>query len=262
MRELAYILWCLVHRLKPRTRVANDWVGSLWAYAGGGKLHVYGNSREAIEESLKDGYPVIELDVSLTADGVPVLSHEWCPNGVREWERAPTLDAFKNKLINGRFHSLTLEEGLALVDGRAWVSVDPGCVQASNPEFDLVAWATAHLTSAQRAKVIWQVIGVKQLAKFARGCPFGALHYVLDGVVAPENQWKIRWLAPVLRAYGVGSVSFQEAPITEGVVRAIGYLKAQGLRVSVAGCDDAEKFSAWRSVGVDCVNTRRILPNE
>lgn len=262
MRKLAYILWCLMHRLKSRTRVANDWIGSLWAYAGGGKLHVYGNSREAIEESLKDGYRVIELDVSLTSDGVPVLSHEWCPNGIREWDHVPTFAEFKTQPINGRFTALSLLEGLELIAGRAWVSVDPGCVHAANPKFDLVNWAIQNIPESLRMKIIWQVIGARRLLRFRGVSPFGGLHYVLDGVIAPTSQWKIKYLAPVLKRYGIGSVSWQDCPITDGVVRAITTLKRNGLRISIAGCDEAEEFAAWRAVGVDCVNTRKLVPHD
>ena len=64
---------------------------------------VYTNSKEALEETLNNGFNIVEADVNLTLDGIPVLSHAIC---------AMKIDEFIAHKIDGKYTPLSLK-GLA-----------------------------------------------------------------------------------------------------------------------------------------------------
>lgn len=82
----------------------------LIAHGGGGALQRYANSCEAIEKSMRDGFHVIEVDVSMTADNIPVLSHDFNPDEELYWKHWPSSAEFLSTLLDGRYHPLSLEE--------------------------------------------------------------------------------------------------------------------------------------------------------
>ncbi|SHD76237.1 glycerophosphodiester phosphodiesterase family protein [Schnuerera ultunensis] len=84
---------------------------SLVAHAGGA---IYGfkltNSLEALEESHKNGFQLIEMDFEWTSDGQVVAIHDWGPMVERLFmieERVLSLEEFKNSPV---FMDLTLLE--------------------------------------------------------------------------------------------------------------------------------------------------------
>ena len=78
----------------------------------------YMNCREAFEENYRKNFSVFEVDISMTADGVPVLVHEWSQykaavqNGDSsvEVEIPPTLDQFRTQKLRGEYTALTFED--------------------------------------------------------------------------------------------------------------------------------------------------------
>lgn len=62
----------------------------------------YTNSKEALEKSLEKGILVLETDVCLTKDSIPVLSHETVSN--------ITFEEFMSTKINGKYTPLSLED--------------------------------------------------------------------------------------------------------------------------------------------------------
>ena len=80
------------------------------AHAGGMIDSVtYTNSREALENSIAEGYKYIELDLSLTKDSVLVCSHDFdeFPEG-----HVPTSDEFLASRYAGRFTPMKLAEAI------------------------------------------------------------------------------------------------------------------------------------------------------
>ena len=108
-------LWRISRKFTPRLLYdePGSWYSQakpiLWAHAGGGCLHTYGNSKEAIEDSISKGFKVIEIDLDLTSDGVPVLSHRFRPGNQIQFDHRPTLSEFLSAPINGRYTPLTLQ---------------------------------------------------------------------------------------------------------------------------------------------------------
>lgn len=90
---------------------------ALVAHAGGA---IYGfkltNSLEALEESYKNGFELIEMDFEWTTDGEVVAIHDWGPMVERLFmieERILSLEEFKNLEV---FMDLTLLEFSEIVD--------------------------------------------------------------------------------------------------------------------------------------------------
>lgn len=84
---------------------------TLVSHAGGA---IYGfrytNSLEALEESYKNGFKLIELDFQWTSDNKPVLIHDW----LSSTERLFMIDA--RVLSHSEFKSLDTFQGLTLMD--------------------------------------------------------------------------------------------------------------------------------------------------
>lgn len=84
------------------------------AHAGGAiEGHRYTNSREAVEQSLRNGFVFIELDIVETTDGHLVAAHGWEDFRTftgREGKGALSLAEFKDSKIFGRFTPLTMED--------------------------------------------------------------------------------------------------------------------------------------------------------
>jgi hypothetical protein len=82
------------------------------AHAGGMIDSVtYTNSREALENSIAEGYKYIELDLSLTKDSVLVCSHDFdeFPEG-----HVPTADEFLASHYAGKFTPMTLAKAIEI----------------------------------------------------------------------------------------------------------------------------------------------------
>lgn len=269
IRRTLYRLACLPYRRRQLEDVPGAWYTlpqpHLWAYAGGGHLHHYGNSQEAIDESIRRGFKVIEIDVCQTSDGVPVLSHFFKPDNRVEWSHVPTALEFKKQLVNGKFHSLTLAEIFDRYGGwDGWFCIDPfyyHC-QVQGGEAVLSRWLVENLSPIQRRRVILQIYSLRQLRRLVGNRAFGAFHYVFGGGLHNGNHWRVRPIIPLLTQVGVRSVSFQDTELTPGVCRAIEDLRSTGIRVSVAGVNSWPRYREVRAAGVDTVNTMDLLPED
>lgn len=73
----------------------------------------YTNSLEALEESLAEGKQFIELDLRYTSDHHLVCTHTW-PDAYLE-DVQPTLEAFENSRIQGKFTPLTAEKMMQIM---------------------------------------------------------------------------------------------------------------------------------------------------
>ena len=83
---------------------------------------VYQNSKEAIERMMQLPVDVLEVDVCFTADGVPVLTHNFEPDGELAFpEGKPTVEQFLKTKINGQWTPLTFEGFVEVI--RGWSGV-------------------------------------------------------------------------------------------------------------------------------------------
>ncbi|MGN1014988.1 MAG: glycerophosphodiester phosphodiesterase family protein [Butyricicoccus sp.] len=125
---LEQVLGCTITRdkhgrfsLSAPVHTAYSWIDEtapLIAHAGGSLVTYYSgtdgwtqydytDSREAWMQSYSSGWRVMELDFSLSSDGVLCATHDW--NG---FDRVPTADEWRDTKIDGMFTPLTLEDVL------------------------------------------------------------------------------------------------------------------------------------------------------
>ena len=240
----------------------------IWAHAGGGQLGFYMNCKEAIDDSIKRGFNVVELDVNLTSDNVPVLTHGFETNEEIMFDRVPSCSEFLSTPVCGRYTPLTLSQffdiyAQFLRDG-GWVSLDP----QQSPEFDLVSYLEENISDVLLSHVIYQINSREDLLRLAENNPFGALHYCLIEEVncvsrsKPLQMWRFPVLIDTLRAMGIRSCSFMDRPITDDVRDMVHILSKAGIVVSVARCNSLSRYRKWRNVGVLCVNSELLTPED
>ena len=235
----------------------------LWAYAGGGHLHQYGNSVEAIDTSIAKSFKVIEIDVSLTEDGVPVVTHWFRPDNQVVFNKTPTIEVFKKTLINNKYHTMTLKELFDRYSGiDVYFSVDPAHIVALRQKFDLVQYIINNAPIKFQRRVIYQVYTLDELARISRiSPPFASLHYVLEVLNnARREYWKIPYLIPYLTEAGVRSVSLRDREISNGFIETVKAFNNVNIRVSVTGVDYKDRCEELMKIGVSCFNTRLMEP--
>lgn len=236
----------------------------LWAHAGGGQLAVYTNSKEAIEDSIIKGYNVIEIDVSLTRDGVPVLSHFFQPSGIHKPAITPSLEEFKSSKIVGRWTPLSLKECLDLYAGKVWLSIDPLSIilDQDGKEFDLIGYIEENTTVEQRKRIMYQIYTLDELLRLRNSNTFGALHfelYFFDSFLKRSGGGGE--LCKLLSSANIRSVSFGEQPITEELKKVIGIFNEHNIKVSVASVNTVERYWAWRNAGAFCFDSDLLSPD-
>ena len=260
------------HHLGSRGGQASVWCDTseplIWAHAGGGRFGFYMNCKEAIDDSIKRGFNVVELDVNLTSDNVPVLTHGFEPNEEIMFDRVPSCSEFLSTPVCGRYTPLTLLQffdmyAQFLRDG-GWVSLDP----QQSPEFDLVSYLEENISDVLLSHVMYQINSREDLLRLAENNPFGALHYCLMEEVnfvsrnRPLQMWRFPVLIDTLRAMGIRSCSFMDRPITDDVRDMVHILSKAGIVVSVARCNRVSRYRKWRNVGVLCIDSDLLTPED
>ncbi len=234
-----------------------------WAHAGGGRLHVYGNSQEAFDDAIASGFSIIEADVMMTVDHVPVMSHRFRPNNEIAFDSTPTATEFLSQKINGKYTPLTLDAFVArYAAASVYVALDP------SPSFRRQFGADYLLDYVKRfgnadfeRRIIYQLSGIDDLTRFAFVDWKGAFHYNLDfDVSSAESGWRVEALIPALKALGVGSVSYVDMPVTEALVEAVSRFVSAGIAVSVANVNSEERFRRLRQIGISCIDTDYLYP--
>ena len=85
------------------------------AHAGGGfEDSVYSNTKEAILNSIDNGFNFVELDLTLTSDDKLVCFHGWDKNtyeaiGV-DYEGVPTYDEFMSWKVLGKYNTIDVND--------------------------------------------------------------------------------------------------------------------------------------------------------
>lgn len=234
-------------------------LSSLWAHAGGGLLR-YGNAQESIDRSVAAGFGVVEIDISVTTDGVPVLSHNFRPDGEWLYDGFPTLKQFLDQRLHDTLTPLTLEGCLERY--RSWQGLFclDQSVQLRGSGFDFFAWMAEHVASEHRKNLVMQAYSFEDLRRLAVLGGFAGIHYCLD--LFAYDAYELRLLAEVLRAYGVGSVSIGDCPITDAVRTSVGLLVSAGLRVGLYGINSKSRCRCWKEVGATVFDTDDLQPGD
>lgn len=235
----------------------------LWAHAGGGRSHLYGNSQEAFDDAIESGFSILEADVIMTSDNVPVMSHRFRPNFEVEFDLTPTASEFLARKINGKYTPMTLEMFVERYSKKGvYVAIDPSpSLRAQFGSDYIMKFIEAHAPEEFQRRVIYQISGVNDLTRFAQTNWLGALHYNLSyDLSLDENAWRVDALIPALKAVGVGSVSYVDMPVTPALESAIAKFRAVDIIVSVASVNSVERFNRLRKIGINCIDTDYLYP--
>lgn len=120
------------YHLRKKQLYAHDWLNSsapLIAHAGSDlvdeqtdgtiEAHFYTNSWEALVESYNNNYRVIELDFSMSSDGVLCCTHDWTQyDGAKqteEWQSLKIDDLYTSMVVDDVMQQLSVNEDLYLV---------------------------------------------------------------------------------------------------------------------------------------------------
>lgn len=228
------------------------------AHRGGGALAPE-NTIAALRTGAAFGYRMAEVDVKLSADGVPVLMHD------------DTVDRTTDG--SGRVAAMTLHE-LQRLDAGRWHS--PDCAGERIPTlagvaaFLLAAGVCANLeikpcagregetgaVAAREARLLWRQAGVPPLLSSFSEAALGAAR-----LAAPELPRALLldalagdWIARCHALECVAVVVNQGALTPEAVAHA----RQAGLRVATYTVNDPQRAGELAAWGVDCIITDAI----
>lgn len=236
-----------------------------WAHAGGGRFHLYGNSQESFDDAIKRGFSVLEADVSMTADNIPVMSHRFRPNNEVEFDAIPTVAEFLSRKINGQYTPMTLDDFISRYSKTGlYVALDPSPALRKQFGADYVLNYVKRTANEKFSRhVIYQLSGVQDLVRFIDIDWVGAFHYNLDFDLSEDaNIWRIDALIPALRSLGIGSVSYVDMPVTAALESAVSRFSASDILVSVASVNSEARFRRLQEIGVSCIDTDYLYPRK
>ena len=176
----------------------------VFAHAGGGiSESVYLNAKENIVQMLQRSNGAVEVDVCFTLDGVPVLTHNFEPDGELAFpEGKPTVKQFLETKINGRWTPLTFEMFVELV--RGWT----GIVFVDAKRGEMIRLAEWLKSSPIKDVVARWVFQIGSEAEFF-ACKRAGLEVLHFNAPLPEAY---RWI-PWMKAHGVHTISISHLSI-------------------------------------------------
>ena len=218
---------------------------------------------------------MIEVDVSLTSDAIPVLSHNFRPGNEDYYNsKIPTLFEFKKAKIRDRYTPLTLDEFIACYkDFDGYIFVDQAL---GVEEFDFAEYFRQHVSHERMQRFILQVHTFEDLKYYGTSKVFGGIHFDLSrnyngpyGAcgLAPYvfNMLKLRGcdsFIKMLKSHGCDSVSFGDCAITPEIANMVKAFNDANIVISVARCNSIKRYNEWRRIGVTCIDTDYLLPDD
>lgn len=272
INRLRYRVWLSRLSRKFPPRVLRDEPGAwycqekpiLWAHAGGGSLHIYGNSKEAIADSIEKGFKVIEVDVDLTSDGVPVLSHRFRPDNQVQFDYRPTLSEFLSTPINDKYTPLTLKglfDEFKYYDG--YWAIDSWGLANCGIDFNLPVYLAAIQEGGIKGRVIYLANSLQEGIRVAKSAQFASVHCGLpEDIDKPGGLWQLPYLIRIYTGAGIRSVTLMDRPISEMTKVVLSGLKEMGIYVSVCGVETTDRCGKWINVGANCFNTNYLVPTD
>lgn len=231
-----------------------------WAHAGGAFPVLYGNSLENFDSAIKNGFRCLEVDVALTRDNLPVLSHLFMPNMEHQYVGIPDFASFMQHKICDRFTPLSLDlfverykdfDGYFFLDGLAF----------SKSRFDFLDYFKNRVPAGFAKKCIVQVIKFSDLQMLKGNDVFGGIHFNgISGIA--ERPIVRRLLINVLSACNVHSVSISDFEINSDIRSMVADFNKANIRVSIAGVNSLSHYKRMVSIGVSCIDTDYLMPSD
>ena len=232
----------------------------IWAHAGGALHIIVPNTKEAIDNSIRRGFSVIEVDVSVTIDGIAVLSHNFSPNYTKAFNGIPTYAQFISTTVCGRHTPLSLSDLWEQEEYKEWhgfFALDQ-TASSCRPHFNLISYLKKRApVSFLRTKVIYLACSFEELKELQSENPFAAIHFCL--FACPPISL-VNTLIKVFAATNVHSVSFCDTEITDDIAKVINAFSEANIYVSISGVDTIERLKSWLAIGAKCINTNYLTP--
>ena len=228
---------------------------------GGGGVHAAPNSLEGIKIALTYGLEMIEIDVRCTRDGVPVLAHDDVLHGTALRIGGSTLAA-----LRAQAPVATVEDALAMIDGKALLNLDVKTAAAVTPLVALLRRDGAAETC------VVSCLESRWLAGIAGELPALAhvLSYPADRGGASQKRWMkpavdaavfaMRQTLPVrirgmLRPVPRAGVSVYHPLVTP---RLVDLVHGMGIALYTWTVDDPARMRQLVDLGVDGVTSNRL----
>lgn len=234
--------------------------GGIWEEKedGSDKLITYSNSAEALRQSLKNGYRMIEIDLALTTDGDFACTHAWPKSDTKYMSSSQ----WRSYRVKKKYTSMSLRAVLQILKNR--------------PEVYLVTDNKSYHTAANTRKefeLLYQqamAIGGEELLN--RIIPQFYNMEMYDTI-----QEVYHWPYMIYTLYRQDSVSDQEVidfirdkediPIITMPTRRVSEEFCQALHdigkyAYTHTVDDFDKLKEYRKMGIDGIYTNTILPGE
>lgn len=245
--------------MSARRGIPDDAFPVVVAHRGSSSTHPE-NTLEAFEAALEFGAPVVELDVRLSADGVPVVIHD--PDVARTTDGegfVHELTAEQIRVLNAGTHHHpaavpTLREALELLSGRAGVAMEiknlPG-EPAYEPDGERVADAAlAELDAVGfEGPVLALSFNPRTISAVRSRAPEIATGLLITDAVTPDDG--------IAHALEAGHDLL--LPGSRGLVAATEALveraHAAGIRLGTWTVDQPERFRMLLGWGVDAIAT-------
>ena len=267
IRIIQFLLYYpfIVYRAKKRVHKNMDgesWCNHpplIWAHAGGGYPILYGNVKECFDQAIANGYRCLEVDVGVTTDGVPVLTHFFRPNNENLYAKLPSYDEFIKTPIADKYTPLTLADFFNLYgtfDG--WFFLD-GVTFGTGFNFREYF---SNISESVKKKIIIQVFKFGDLFSLLEDNPFGGIHFSgVNGIGTVDFLRPL--LIKVLKLSGVQSVSISDWEVSGKNIRnVVADFKKNAIVVSIAGVNTLTYYFRLRKIGVDCIDSDYLTPSD
>lgn len=256
---------CCLYPLLERWRVSNrfdySWAAEELRVAHGiGGINGYTrtNSKEAFLENYELGFRVFEIDLMLTEDGIPVLSHssaDWYRMvGLEKDSIAFTYDNFISGLLYGEYHPMDYKDLVDIMSEYSDIYVDID----SKSGIDALTWIRNYANEVNPEildRLIIEINKKSELDMIMEIYPWKSVKYCL--YINPD--YSERDAAEFCLSSGVKLVSVGMIG-DELMDKLLDELNPIGIMISVHGVNDPEEAAALFGRGVTMLNTDFLPP--
>lgn len=237
------------------------------AHALGGILgNTYTNSHEAFLLNYSLGQRVFEIDIDTTDDGQLVLLHkqnDWRSraniDGVSVNIRDFTYNNFKSSLMDGKYHTLSLDDMLELMAEYPDVYIitdtkatDP---QVVNAQFSNLVEKVQSIDGSLLQRIIPQIYNEAMLDELMAVHNWGSIIYTLYA----DPDWTDQTVADFMKRTGVNFITLWGEWCTK---ERIAFWQEQNPEIIVAAhtINDLDVANNLREIGVDLIYTDFLTP--
>ena len=223
--------------------------GAIAHACGGINNHNYTNSQEALEQALRRGVKVVEIDFLFTKDKKLVCSHDWSRfNG-----KKPTLKKFLKKKTKGGYTSMKAETALGLLarSRGTYLVVDTKESNIKKVYKRLAYLCRRNGYTDLMNRIVPQIYKKADFQKIKSVYPFRNWIFSLYKMkITSEKQYTK--LAKFCRKNGIGVITMPKKSVTASIVTRI---HKRGINVAAHTVNKLWLLRKLRQRGVDAIYT-------